>query len=195
MNDPEKARVSPRIARRQLVQAGAIAGLAAAMSIEIDGRRLSAAEAHRQGVPPQVLTSDQADTLGVLGESLLPGAREAGVVEFIDHQLTKPMPLLMVRYLDWPGPLTDFYTGGIVALDTASMYQFGSPFAAATPEQRALLVGTMLGGEVEGWEGPPPPLVYLAVRSDAVDVVYGTVEGFDRLGIPYMPHIEPQERW
>jgi len=31
------------------------------------------------------------------------------------------------------------------------------------------------------------------VRSDAVDVVYGTVEGFERLGVPYMPHILPPD--
>jgi hypothetical protein len=28
-----------------------------------------------------------------------------------------------------------------------------------------------------------------------VDVYYGTQEGFARLGIPYMPHIAPQEPW
>lgn len=190
-----EGRTSPRMHRRQVLQAGAIAGLAAAMAIEVDGRRLSAAEAHQQGVPLQVLTPEQAEALGVMGETLLPGAREAGVVEFIDHQLTKDFPLLMVRYLDWPGPLVDFYIGGLDALDAASMHQFGSLFAAATSDQRASLVRTMLGGEVAGWDGPPAPLVYMAVRSDAVDVVYGTVEGFDRLGIPYMPHIEPQERW
>ena len=37
--------------------------------------------------------------------------------------------------------------------------------------------------------------VYGMLRNDAVDVVYGTVEGFARLGIPYMPHILPQRSW
>ena len=36
---------------------------------------------------------------------------------------------------------------------------------------------------------------YLVLRSDAVDVVYGTVEGYEALGIPYMPHIAPDKRW
>jgi hypothetical protein len=35
----------------------------------------------------------------------------------------------------------------------------------------------------------------MVLRSDAVDVVYGTVEGYDALGIPYMPHITPVTRW
>jgi hypothetical protein len=33
------------------------------------------------------------------------------------------------------------------------------------------------------------------LRSDAVDVVYGTVEGYEALGIPYQPHIAPLKRW
>jgi hypothetical protein len=33
------------------------------------------------------------------------------------------------------------------------------------------------------------------LRSDAVDVVYGTVEGYESLGIPYMAHIAPDRRW
>jgi hypothetical protein len=48
---------------------------------------------------------------------------------------------------------------------------------------------------VDPWSGPPPPLFYMMVRSDAVDVVYGTKEGFDQLNVPYMAHIMPRERW
>ena len=44
------------------------------------------------------------------------------------------------------------------------------------------------------WQGPPGPLVYTVLRSDAVDVVYGTVEGYEALGVPYMPHILPDRR-
>jgi hypothetical protein len=33
------------------------------------------------------------------------------------------------------------------------------------------------------------------LRSDAVDVVYGTEEGYKDLGIPYMAHIAPLKRW
>ena len=49
--------------------------------------------------------------------------------------------------------------------------------------------------KVEGWQGPPGPFVYLVLRSDAVDVVYGTMDGYAALGIPYMPHIAPEKRW
>jgi hypothetical protein len=36
--------------------------------------------------------------------------------------------------------------------------------------------------------------VYFVLRSDAVDVVYGTMEGYESLGVPYMPHIVPDKR-
>ena len=37
--------------------------------------------------------------------------------------------------------------------------------------------------------------VYTVLRADAVDVVYSTVEGYEMLGVPYMPHIAPERRW
>jgi hypothetical protein len=53
----------------------------------------------------------------------------------------------------------------------------------------------MRQNKIDGWQGPTGPFVYLILRSDAVDVVYGTVEGYAALGIPYMPHIVPEKRW
>src|SRR5260221_14447518 len=55
--------------------------------------------------------------------------------------------------------------------------------------------GDMRQNKIDGWQGPPGPLVYLILRSDAVDVVYGTMDGYANLGIPYMPHIAPTKRW
>jgi hypothetical protein len=165
------------------------------MAISFNGRLLSPAQAWSQNVPLTVLTTSQATQLETFGEVLLPGSRKAGIANFVDTQLAREVPLLMVRYFDWPGPLTEFYTGGLAALDAASTAAHGTAFADATPEQQHTLVGTLLGGDVPGWDGPPPPLVYMAIRSDAVDVMYGTVEGFERLDIPYMPHISPEEAW
>ena len=42
---------------------------------------------------------------------------------------------------------------------------------------------------------PAGPFVYLVLRNDAVDVVYGTMSGYEGLGIPYMAHIAPAKRW
>jgi len=49
--------------------------------------------------------------------------------------------------------------------------------------------------KLEAWQGPPAGQVYFVLRSDAVDVVYGTMEGYESLGVPYLPHIAPDRRW
>ncbi len=158
---------------------------------------VSAAEAHRRALPFKVLAPAQAATLAAFGEVLLPGARAAGVAHFVDDQLAKdPVEcLLMLRYFDWPPPYTPFYTGGLAALDGAAQAAHGVAFAALDAGQATTLVTPMLAGQVPGWQGPPAALVYLAVRADAVDVVYGTVEGTAKLGLPYMAHIEPDPKW
>ena len=53
----------------------------------------------------------------------------------------------------------------------------------------------MRQNKIEGWQGPPGPFVYGVLRSDAVDVVYATMEGYAALGVPYMPHIAPTKSW
>jgi len=53
----------------------------------------------------------------------------------------------------------------------------------------------MRQGKLQGWQGPPQGFVYFVLRSDAVDVVYGTVEGYEALGVPYQAHIMPLKRW
>jgi hypothetical protein len=60
--------------------------------------------------------------------------------------------------------------------------------SAAVPIQYAPEQGRRVGRSTRGF-------VYFLLRSDAVDVVYGTVEGYAALGIPYMPHIAPTKRW
>ena len=53
----------------------------------------------------------------------------------------------------------------------------------------------MRQNKIDGWQGPPGAFVYTVFRSDAVDVVYGTMDGYAQLGVPYMPHIPPVVRW
>jgi hypothetical protein len=53
----------------------------------------------------------------------------------------------------------------------------------------------MRQNKIEGWTGRPAAIAYAVFRADAVDVVYGTMEGYEALGIPYMPHIPPEKRW
>ncbi len=141
------------------------------------------------------LTDEDAATLDAFGEALVPGATDAGFARYIDAQLGSDQPLLMLHYLDWPGDPAGFYRSAIVALDAVAASRSSDTFADLPASDRTGIAGQLLGGAIEGWTGPPPFLVYFALRADAVDVVFGTPDGFATLGVPYMPHIQPPEGW
>jgi hypothetical protein len=181
--------------RRNLLKAGGL-GL---LLYQVDGaeRWLSPREARGEAMPLSALSAVEVEILEALGETLVPGAREEGIAHFVDHHLGVPAEdsLLTLRYLDIPPPYAAFYRAGLAALDAASRKQHGKAFDELAPDAREALVAIMSHENPPGWKGPPAPLFYFALRSDAIDVVYGTVEGFDKLGIPYMPHIKPASRW
>jgi len=128
------------------------------------------------------------------GDAAARGSR-CGISHYVDAQLAKELPFLIYRYLDVPIPAADFYRGALVALEGYSQATRQAAFPALSAEDRAAVVGEVAAGNPEGWGGPPAGLVYFVVRADAVDVVYGTEAGFERLGLPYVPHIAPPERW
>jgi len=158
---------------------------------------LSAREARAQGVPFRLLNADEAETIEALGETLVPGARAAGVAHFIDHQISIPPEeaLLEARILNVRPPYANFYRAALGAVDRASQAQSGRRFAWLPSNEQREFVNLMRQNKLEGWQGPPGGFVYFVLRSDAVDVVYGTVEGYQALGIPYMAHIAPLKRW
>ena len=63
------------------------------------------------------------------------------------------------------------------------------------PDEQHDFVDLMRQNKIDGWKGPPGPFVYTVLRSDAVDVVYATMDGYAMLGVPYMPHIAPTKKW
>ena len=154
-------------------------------------------EAREKKIAFGVLSDSEAGTLDALGEILLPGSAAAGLSHFIDHQLgaSPENQLLMIKYLGVPAPFTPFYQGGIAALNEFSQAQKNQPFAELSQADQTELVGQLAQANPDGWEGPPGPFFYFVLRNDAVDVVYGTKDGIESLGIPYMAHIEPPSRW
>ncbi len=158
---------------------------------------LTPAEAHAARVPLKVLGPQEAELLEQFGDVLLPGAREAGLVNFIDHHLAVDSAdsLLMLRYLDWPAPYAGFYKGGLAAMGAALRARFRRDAADLSSAEWGAFIAEMNQGQPAGWQGIPAGLFYFAVRSDAVDVVYGTEAGFARLGVPYMAHIPPSTPW
>jgi len=74
--------------RRDFIRGTALGALA----FTVGGAKilLTAREARAQGVPFRLLKADEAETLEALGETLVPGARAAGIAHFIDQQLSVP---------------------------------------------------------------------------------------------------------
>jgi hypothetical protein len=184
------------IERRDFIKGAATGALAfTAGGVEV---LLTAREARAQNVPFRLLKAGEAETIEALGETLVPGARSAGVAHFIDQQLSVPPgdALLEARILNVRPPYVHFYRAAIGAVDNASKaVNNGRSFAHLNPGEQHDFVDAMRQNKVQNWQGPSGSLVYMVLRSDAVDVVYGTVEGYEALGIPYMPHIVPDKRW
>lgn len=158
---------------------------------------LTPRQARAEAAEYRTLTAAEVETLEALGDILLPGAAEEGLAHFVDSQISGDPAdsLLMIRYMDVPPPYAPFYQGGLAALNGVAQARHSKAFAALAAAEASALVGEISATQPEEWRGPPAPLFYFLTRADAVDVYYGTKEGFERLGVPYMAHIEPPSRW
>jgi Gluconate 2-dehydrogenase subunit 3 len=158
---------------------------------------LTPADARAQGVPLRTLKPDEAATIEAVGETLVPNARVAGIANFIDLQISIPAEeaLLEARILNVRPPYANFYRAAVGAINRASVAKSGKPFADLDAAAQHEFVDLMRQNKIDGWQGPAGGFVYLILRSDAVDVVYGTMSGYEGLGIPYMAHIAPKTRW
>src|SRR6266851_9525288 len=181
--------------RREFMRGAAIGALA----FKIGGVEvlLTPRAARAQGATLRLLKPDEAETLEALGETLVPGARAAGIAHFIDSQISVPPEeaLLEARILNVRPPYANFYRAALGAIDRASQARSGKRFAELDAAAQREFVDLMRQNKIEGWQGPPGGFVYFVLRSDAVDVVYGTMAGYAALGIPYKAHIAPTKRW
>lgn len=173
------------IGRRKLL-AGAGAAAATVIAAPTVSRWVRQAA---EGTGYQTLTTIEAAILGDLGEALVPGAREAGLAHYVDHHLSVPaaQSLLMLRYLDVAPPFALFYQAALTALGDV---------AEGRSADWHVIADALADGSITPWpDSPPARLFYFALRADAIDVVYGTQAGFERLGVPYLPHILPDPPW
>lgn len=185
----------PSVERREFMKGAGLGVLAFAVGDATV--LLTPREAFAQGVPPRVLTAEETETLGALGETLVPGAREAGIAQFVDQQLSLAPSdaLLTARIVNIRPPYAGFYRAGLGAIERASQALYGKRFAQLSQPDQHAFVDRMRQNKIDDWKGPAGPFLFFVTRSDAVDVVYGTMDGFKRLDVPYMAHIEPERRW
>jgi Gluconate 2-dehydrogenase subunit 3 len=184
------------LASRRAFLARAGIGVAA---LGVGGCVSAAGLAAADGRPPSRLRAfdkAQAATYGAWCDVLAIGAARAGVAFFVDKYLAEPFPdsLLLIRYLQNP-PFTDFYLDGIAGIDQESEARFSSPFLDLDKTQKETVVDAAVNSTTVAWATPDPNFFYFTSKSDAVDVVYGTVAGFRDLRIPYLAHIRPRRPW
>jgi hypothetical protein len=183
------------IGRRGFVKGATLGALAFSVGgVEV---LMTPTEAKARNVPFRLLDGHQGETLEALGETLVPQAREAGIAHYIDQQISVPpeAALLQARIFNVRPPFADFYRTSIIAVDQAGRKMFGKEFVQLGAADQRDFVDRMRQNKIEDWKGRPQGLTYAVLRADAVDVVYGTMEGYESLGIPYMPHIPPEKRW
>ena len=160
--------------------------------------KLTPGQARAQSVPFRTLKPDEVKTFEAVGEALVPGAREAGVAHFVDQQISIPPEeaLLEARIMNVRPPYANFYRTAIGAIERASKAANGGrAFAELSPAEQHGFIDAMRQNKIDSWQGPGAGFVYFLFRTDAVDVVYGTMDGYAKLGVPYMPHIAPTQRW
>jgi hypothetical protein len=182
-----------RITRRELLSKMGT-GLAV-ITISTAWGEITPAEAKVKGRPFRILTATEAIYLDEFADILLPGSREAGISHYVDDQLGRENPLLLLKYMNYPSAYVDFYRLGLSALNRLSLSRYKGSFDKINEEQKMELVREISQKNPAEWNGPPAPLFYFVVRNDAVDVYYGTPQGFEKLGVPYMAHIMPKENW
>ena len=128
---------------------------------------------------------------------MVPSARTAGVVQYVDKQLatTPGESLLMLKYLDVPPPFVNFYKAGLQSAAEAALQSYNKSWEALSTKESTDLLDRISNDKVQDWQGPPGSFFFFVLRADACDVVYGTEEGFADIGMPYRAHISPVQNW
>lgn len=181
--------------RRNFIKTSTLSALS--IKMDMSAAAFTPAAEKKAGTPLSVFNKIEQRTLEKLGEILLPGAAEAGIAHYIDHQISSgpEESLLFLRYMDQLLPPETFYRQGLKAVNDWAQAEHGCDFSEVPSGHAEQFVRSLSRESSVQWKGPPASLFYFVLRTDVVDVVYGTMEGFRKLGIPYMEHIKPPTPW
>jgi gluconate 2-dehydrogenase gamma chain len=171
---------SAKYSRRKFMQITAVATAAAPMVACMGSL-----------TPWRCLSRDEAGTLEAICERLIPtdqdpGAAWAGVVTYIDRQLTGPYRKLRKTY-----------RSGLAGTNTTSLAMFGKAFTALAAPQQDSLLQTMDAGQAKGdqWKQVSAKSFFDLVLSHTLQGFYGDPRhggnrervSWKMLGLPYPP--------
>ena len=147
-----------KLRRRRLIQAGATAAIA--------GQGLSC---KRSQAPWRFLTVEEARTLEAVCEQIIPGdrdagAKDAGVVNFIDRQLTL-----------FHKPFQNSYRKGLAGVDESSRAMFQAAFIELDREQQLKVLEAMDKNKAPGetWKQAPAKSFFDLVVVHTMQAFYG----------------------
>ena len=118
-------------------------------------------QARAAGVPLKVLTPDEARTLEALGDTIHPGAAEAGLVQFIDYQLALDPDdcRSLLKYFVNDPPFADFYRAGLRSLEGLSLAKHQKAFPDLDAAARAVVRTPKVAGAAPLSEPGPPDIL------------------------------------
>lgn len=190
--------------RAFLVRAATSAGAVAGAGLSADAEGQSAAALHDAARPPTTtqlrgpdsqhgafFNHDQAATLAALAERLMPGApgkpgaRDAGVLNYIDLALAG-------AYAD----LQDFYRRGLAQLDAYCRTTHKDPFARLDVARQDRVIAALEDGSATGFAWPTAQEFFTTVRTHTMegmfaDPVYGGNRDFAGWRLVGFPGAQP----
>jgi gluconate 2-dehydrogenase gamma chain len=126
----------------------------------------------------RIFTPAQAELVGAMAEQIVPageypGAKAAGVVQFIDAKLAGP----------YGGLYVDRYQSGLKIVDQVSQKQFGNPFVALASDQQVSILQALDTGEKENPDGHD---FFRLLLQNTMEGYYGDPEhGANRDGVSW----------
>lgn len=175
-----------------------LAAAAGGAAAGISGAKLVGRMGRAPEGPWRVLTPEEARLVEAVAEQIIPsdrdpGAREAGVVFFIDRQLDGP-------YRRFAGT----YHAGLACLTKTCMSLFGNAFEAlAWPDQTRVLQALEANKVAKGlWTQPSAPEFFNLIRDHSMQGFYGSPRhggnknyvSYKMLGLEY-PRVIGQNRY
>ena len=131
------------------------------------------------------LNDDDALTITAFAERLMPGAREAGVPNYIDLALSG-------AYVD----LQDFYRRGLMHLDAYCRKTHNAPFAQLPAAQQDQVIAALEQGKDTGFTWPSAQVFFNTVRNHTMegmfaDPIYGGNKDFAGWRLIGFPGAQP----
>ena len=184
------------IERRAFVKGATLGALA--FTVGGSTVMLTARQARAGNVPFRLLKENEAETIESMGETLVPGARTAGIAHFIDQQISVP-PERGAAAGAHPQRASRRSPTSIAPRSARSTAAATRPSAASSrmlsPGDKRDFVNLMRQNKADGWQGPPGRSSMPCCAATPSTSCTATMEGYEALGVPYMAHIAPERRW